>query len=86
MTGRPDPLRQEYIAFKFLMDGKATLKAQMTSGIDPQMLANEGVSAKFFTMKANQMMIEGTVVGWTPVLSEKGKLRWDALKTMFEEP
>lgn len=80
-----DPLLMEYRVLKFLMDGRISFKVTMPKEMKAAETSEIGVSAKFFAMRTNGLIREGVVSGFAPILTEKGKARWDALRAIYEE-
>ena len=79
-----DPLRKEYTVLKFLMDGRISFKVTMPKEMSAAETTQIGVTPKFFAVRTNDLIRDGLVSGFVPILTEKGKARWDALRAIYD--
>ena len=84
MPSNVDLLRKEFAALKFLMDGRISFKVTIPKEMKAAETSEVGVSAKFFSMRTNELIRDGVVSGFVPILTEKGKARWDALRAIYD--
>ena len=79
-----DPLLMEYRVLKFLMDGRISFKVTIPKEMKAAETSEIRVTPKFFAVRTNDLIRDGLVSGFVPILTERGKARWDALRAIYE--
>ena len=85
MPSNVDLLRKEFAALKFLMDGRISFKVTIPKEMEAAETSEIGATPKFYAVRTNDFIREGLISGFVPILTEKGKAQWDALRAIFEE-
>ena len=84
MSSDVGALKKEFAALKFLMEGRISFRVTVPKEMSAAETSEIGVTPKFYAIRTNGLMREGLVSGFVPILTEKGKARWDALRTIYE--
>jgi hypothetical protein len=82
MNETKDKKRTQYRILKVLTEGK-TLQASIPESAYPA-LKERGVNGKAISHYLKDFETAGLIAGYVPVLTEKGKAYFDALKTLYE--
>ena len=85
MPSNVDLLRKEFAALKFLMDGGISFKVTIPKEMTAAETSEIGATPKFCAIRTSDFIREGLISGFVPILTEKGKARWDALRVLCEE-
>ena len=85
MPSNVDLLRKEFAALKFLVNGRISFRVTVPKEMSAAETSEIGVTPKFYAIRTNDFIGEGLIVGFVPILTEKGKAQWDALRAIFEE-
>ena len=85
MPRNVDLLRQEFAALKFLVEGRASFKVTIPKEMKATETSETGVTPKFYAVRTNDLIREGLISGFVPILTEKGRARWGALRVLCEE-
>ncbi len=83
VTREKDPMKVEFLVMKSLLNGRSRLQI-----LQPKLTTEEettaGVTARYLVRRTHQLVAEGVISGWVPVLTEQGKARWDVLRTLYD--
>lgn len=82
---REDPLRTEYRLLKVLTEGKLSVQVGFTMEQHNSTHPFVGIGYTSIWRRLMKMQTDGTIVGWTPIISEKGLARLRALQTIYGE-
>ena len=85
MPSNVDLLRKEFAALKFLVDGRISFRTTVSKEMSAAETSEIGVTPKFYAIRTSDFIREGLISGFVPILTEKGKARWDALRVICEE-
>ena len=85
MSSNVDLLRKEFAALKFLMNGRISFRVTVPREMSAAETSEIGVTPKFYAIRTNGFIREGLISGFVPILTEKGKATWEALRAIYEE-
>ena len=79
-----DPMLNEYRVLKKALSGALPLHASFGNGYHGTTDPDIGIEGQSIAEHLKRMSERGMIVGWVPILTEKGKARWDALRAIYD--
>lgn len=80
---REDPLRTEYRLLKVLAEGRLPITIGFTTEQHNVTHPDVGVVYTTIQKRIKRLVVNKTILGWTPVFSEIGRARLRALETIY---